>query len=576
MMMNELEERNLTVLTFKKKYPRQYKYLLEYYGGIRIFDKAAAVCLYLRGAKPPTCAICNKPLGVDKQLRNVSYTPRCKSHLNTKPENIVTREILEANNPHGYTIVDVPQYASPSTYIKLHCHNHGDFSQPAANFLAGMRCNKCYDRTEMPPRVDYATWLARSKEYFGDYYDYSKVQFDKVEKDIITIICPVHGEFTQVASTHMRGHGCKKCANALSSTNLTRSTAEFIRLANIKHSGKYQYPNTIYNGSRSIVEIECPIHGPFNQVAYYHLAGNGCQQCGYETTTSRSAAEKELVTWLEDSGISNVTYSNRIFSYELDVYLPDYNIAIEYNGLHWHSSNSKDLDWKYKSAHLYKTTECESRGIQLFHINESEWGLNATKKEIWKSIILENLQVAPTILKITDCDIIIVDSSTAIEFMEENHIYGYFPGSSHIGLERDGVLVALATFAKSNDRNAKPNTYELVRYATLIYTSIPSAFSVILSHFTQDKTGALIAYADRRFDNGALFESNGFVLDSIEKPTYQYIKGQKTYHRCKFTKSIAENTLPIFDKSKTLVENMYDNKYRRMWDCGQLIYILQF
>jgi G:T-mismatch repair DNA endonuclease (very short patch repair protein) len=41
---------------------------------------------------------------------------------------------------------------------------------------------------------------------------------------------------------------------------------------------------------------------------------------------------------------------------ELDIYLPDYNLAIEFNGLYWHSE-----DYVGKNYHLNKTIECEKK-----------------------------------------------------------------------------------------------------------------------------------------------------------------------------------------------------------------------
>ena len=48
------------------------------------------------------------------------------------------------------------------------------------------------------------------------------------------------------------------------------------------HGDKYDYSKTIYTIAHERVTITCPIHGDFEQVAYYHLNGNGCKVCGYQ------------------------------------------------------------------------------------------------------------------------------------------------------------------------------------------------------------------------------------------------------------------------------------------------------
>jgi len=53
---------------------------------------------------------------------------------------------------------------------------------------------------------------------------------------------------------------------------------------------------------------------------------------------------------------------------ELDIYLPEYNVAIEFNGLYWHSELYKEKDY-----HLNKTLECKKKGVDLLHIFEDDW-----------------------------------------------------------------------------------------------------------------------------------------------------------------------------------------------------------
>ena len=107
----------------------------------------------------------------------------------------------------------------------------------------------------------------------GNRYDYSKSFYTKsINK--LTIICPLHGEFNQVASAHWNGQGCSKCFG-----NTKRTTAEFIEQASIVHNEFYDYSKSVYVSANQKITIICPIHGEFNQPARNHLLGQECRKC---------------------------------------------------------------------------------------------------------------------------------------------------------------------------------------------------------------------------------------------------------------------------------------------------------
>ena len=62
-------------------------------------------------------------------------------------------------------------------------------------------------------------FIERSKQIHNDYYNYDLVCY-KNSSSLLTIKCPKHGEFKQVAKFHMNGSGCKKCANQTKSEKM--------------------------------------------------------------------------------------------------------------------------------------------------------------------------------------------------------------------------------------------------------------------------------------------------------------------------------------------------------------------
>jgi hypothetical protein len=106
----------------------------------------------------------------------------------------------------------------------------------------------------------------------GEKYDYSESVYAGRAKRI-KIICPIHGEFEQFATHHVRGHGCSQC-----SKNKKLTTESFIKAAILKHGNKYNYSKAVYENN-SKIEIICQTHGSFFQKSNSHLSGRGCPKC---------------------------------------------------------------------------------------------------------------------------------------------------------------------------------------------------------------------------------------------------------------------------------------------------------
>jgi hypothetical protein len=146
----------------------------------------------------------------------------------------------------------------------------------------------------------------------GDKYDYSKSIYNGSIKKVI-IICRKdgHGEFEQVASSHLRGYGCPKCGIIKTTYINKKTTEEFINDAIAKHGSCYDYSKVKYNGNKKKVAIICKIHGEFKQEAGSHLRGAGCSKCsGYYTPTIIEFIEKSTKVHGIKYNYSNVEYKN--------------------------------------------------------------------------------------------------------------------------------------------------------------------------------------------------------------------------------------------------------------------------
>jgi very-short-patch-repair endonuclease len=146
----------------------------------------------------------------------------------------------------------------------------------------------------------------------------------------------------------------------------TENTILAFEVAIKKHGDKYDYSNVKYIGVYDPVEIICPIHGSFYQRPNYHLNGHGCQKCANQYSTQHEIIKQFLI----DNNINFEENTRQIISpLELDFYIPEHNLAIEVNGLYWHSEeNGKDQNY-----HINKTKLCQEQNISLIHIFEDEF-----------------------------------------------------------------------------------------------------------------------------------------------------------------------------------------------------------
>ena len=116
--------------------------------------------------------------------------------------------IIDALKIHGnkydYSLVD---YAGSYSKVKIKCPIHGVFEQKPCHHLLGKGCSLCGVEDQ---QLKIELFIKRSKNIHNNKYDYSKSKYINAHT-IVTIICPEHGEFEQIAGNHFNGAGCPSC-----------------------------------------------------------------------------------------------------------------------------------------------------------------------------------------------------------------------------------------------------------------------------------------------------------------------------------------------------------------------------
>lgn len=286
-----------------------------------------------------------------------------------------------------------------------------------------------------------------------------------------------------------------------------------------------------------------------------------CRQC--YPMKSVSSIEDELTEYINSlySGVMVRNTRTIISPRELDIYLPDLKLAIELNGVYFHTEVSGGKDKRY---HLQKTDDCVAMGIDLIHITDVEW---QTKRDILKGMLKTKLGGELVRIFARNTELRDISYSEYGEFTEDNHLQGTAQASIRYGLYYDGELVSIMSFGKGR---YEKNCYELIRYCTRNDVTIVGGFGKLLRKFIHTHPNhRLVSYCDRRYFNGKIYTDNGFTLVNTTVPGYEYVsKTGSIYGRTGFQKHKLPSILSEYDSNLSEWDNMRNNGWDRIWNCG--------
>lgn len=214
-------------------------------------------------------------------------------NLQSKTIEFIEKAKKKHGNKYDYSKVE---YFGAHYKVCIICSEHGEFNQSATGHLTGNGCPECaakYSRGKYR-LTTLETFLKQAEAIHLGKYDYSKVEWTNTYTKI-TIICPIHGDFTQIPQNHIRLKcGCRKCGRETTKSKLSKYNTEyFIENAVKVHGDKYSYVNSKCFNATDKVEIECHVHGIFPQPANQHLQGHGCPKCNFDQMAVDRSMGKE-------------------------------------------------------------------------------------------------------------------------------------------------------------------------------------------------------------------------------------------------------------------------------------------
>ena len=290
------------------------------------------------------------------------------------------------------------------------------------------------------------------------------------------------------------------------------------------------------------------------------VRGTGCPACAKHI----SRAEIEVADYVRTLVDDLVTSTRKVIApYELDMWVPSRNVAIEFNGLYWHSEDAG----KGRYYHQKKWQRCADQGVQLITVWEDDW---RDRRDICKRMIARKLGVSSERrVNARSTTAGVVERKRAREFLAEHHIQGATAMSEAFGLWDGGELVAVMCM-----KWRTTSEVELVRYAT---SAIVRGGHSRLLKYTIAQMGPrrVVTFADRAVSDGGLYETCGFVADSDLRPDYTYYFGGERVHKFAFRlKRFRNDPALVWDESWTEQRAAAENKIPRVWDHGKTRYVL--
>ena len=378
----------------------------------------------------------------------------------------------------------------------------------------------------------------------------------------------------KISNTNLERYGVSnpsknlKIINDIKNKSLIRweeNHIEFYKKKNIKIT------SMLKNGD---YEIECGNHSFIISKSLLQnrlvIKTTICTKC-HPVNSHDSGMEVQLRDWIRSIYDGNIVFNDRsiISPKEIDIFLPDEKIGIEFNGLYWHSEESKDNDY-----HFLKHKDCWDKEIDLIQVWEDDWKY---KNEIVKSIIYNKILNSERRIYARNCELVLLDNKTSKEFLTFNHLHGSINSKINIGLLFNGEVVSIMCFnglRKSNGSKFEDGKYEMTRYCNKLSTSVIGGGSKMLKHFTKNnKFSEIVTYYDKSFGYNNSYSKLGFEFVCETKPGYHYIVSGIRRHRYNYRKS---NLIKMgCDRLKTEKQIMSDLNYLRIFGPGNFKYSIK-
>lgn len=450
------------------------------------------------------------------------------------------------NEQYGqWTIIGDLGYKSGLHYVRCRC-SCGTEQDIHYSTLKTGRTKSCGH--------DYNKLIDLTNQRFGDWTVVSRAA-SNTSTTLWNCVCTC-GKTAVISSQSLRNGESKSCGHRVIIDLLGKTFGDWLVT-----------DHTFLENGAQYCECTCSC-GATKTIYVHNLLQGKTLSCGHNTSQSR--VEQELAQYISSLGLEIIRNDRQqLGGKELDIYVPDKHVAIEYNGSYWHSDVYKD-----KNYHLFKTATCAKNFIDLIHIFEYEW-MNPEKQSKLKELLKAKFNIDQKIIYARDTKVQYVkDLAQLKEFLEKYHLQGYVQSQEALGLYYNDELLEVMTFGKP--RFNKRYDIELLRLCTKHGYKVVGGAAKLLTHYaTQHKGQKLITYCDLSKFTGRVYEQLGMKQIQITSPNYVYVKEindafeVKTRYQCQKHKLVKAG---LEQYGSTEYEIMTNLGYMRVYDCGNVVY----
>jgi hypothetical protein len=350
---------------------------------------------------------------------------------------------------------------------------------------------------------------------------YSKITLFSIDShkktNKIIFTCREHGNFERSFNLIKQTQECISCSR-VGKPQHTSFTIEEVRAFVLVRG--YELASTEYQHSQALLDIKCPKHGIFNMHINAFNMGQGCRKC----SNFDPKPEREIREYIISLGFNDLIEKDRktINPLEIDCFIPSKMLAIEHDGLYWHSRKRVDDDIKRQEkngtpyteeyirkmkqkkelGHFEKFRRLEEKGIAFFPIYGDDW---IYKNELVKGMIRNRLGLYDKKIRASKLTFkILTKNKEFAPFFEKYHIDGHSLSSYAYALCLEDKIISCMSFRTS----IKGELMEIARYATDYDYRVYGAFSRMLKHYPRDID--LMSFSNNRVGSGNVYQKHGF------------------------------------------------------------------
>ena len=384
----------------------------------------------------------------------------------------------------------------------------------------------------------------------------SKNNVDSVKGKTLQLKCPA-GHFKEVTlSRFVQNIKCAECEKNKKAAEYEDKVKKYFTQQKYIYLGKGTRKTEFY--------AKCEKGHEFLVLFNNFKKKNSCPTCFHEIH-GFSLSEKEVVTYIKSIYAGEILENNFkiIPPKELDIYLPEKNLAIEYCGLYFHSVKCFGYE-KAKKYHRHKYEECLKKGIKLLTIFEDEWQF---KEEICKSRIKNYLGLSEKVFA-RNLTLEVISKEKSQTFFNNNHLQEYKSSKITFGLVKENkIYCALSLSDTTRKHTVKQKTIEIKRFASLLGFQVVGGFSRLLKYAEAwaKNSGYLgiRTHCDLRWGTGNVYAKTGFNLIFESKSTPHYIVRLNRIRNMSLRKTKEERLLNISEINLRISQG-----YNVIFDCG--------